>query len=66
MEKKLRISHEKLRRIGKIPQKIKLIKGLYISHNEIDTLDGISQFTELRVLSIAFNQIKNLEELWKI
>ena len=39
------------------------IEQMFISHNQIASLNGIQNFKNLRVLSIAFNDISNISEL---
>lgn len=39
------------------------IEQMFISHNRITTLNGIQNFKNLRVLSIAFNDISKISEL---
>lgn len=44
-------------------ERYKLIKKLYISHNNLRSLEGLEFFTSLTHLSISYNKIFDLEEL---
>ena len=43
-------------------ERYKLIKKLYISHNNLRSLEGLEFFTSLTHLSISYNKIFDLEE----
>lgn len=44
-------------------EKFKYIKKLYLSHNNLRTLEGLEYFTTLTHLSISYNKIYDIEEL---
>ena len=43
-----------------------MIEELYLNHNMIEDLDGIEQFPFIKVLSIKFNMISKIEQLFLI
>ena len=42
------------------------VKKMFLSHNSLETLDGIELFPNLTHLSISHNRLKNIEELSKV
>jgi len=44
-------------------EQYKRIKKLYISHNNLRSLEGLEYFTQLTHLSISYNKIYDLEEM---
>lgn len=44
-------------------EKFKHIKKLYLSHNNLRSLEGLEYFTDLTHLSISYNKIYDVEEL---
>ena len=42
------------------------VKKLFLSHNSLETLDGIELFPNLTHLSISHNKLRNIEELSKV
>jgi len=52
--------------ITEIPKQFQEIKKLYLSYNQIKSLDGINLFTKLQQISIAFNNLLEPEFLLMI
>lgn len=58
----IRCANKGITEIGKVGQS-SLIEKLFISTNLISSLKGIEQFTNLKVLSISYNDIRYISEI---
>ena len=61
-DKCLRGSNKGISQINTFPGSSK-IEQIFISHNQITTLNGVQNFKNLRVLSISFNEISKISDL---
>lgn len=43
-----------------LPSNAHLITRLYLSHNNISSLEGLQQFTSLSALNVSYNRIRNI------
>ena len=57
---------KEIKQISKLPREFSCIKKLHLSHNKISCLTGIDQFKNLESLSLIFNKILKIDELFKI
>ena len=61
-DKCVRGSNKGITQINTFPGAAK-VEQIFISHNQIATLDGVQNFKNLRVLSISFNEISKISDL---
>ena len=56
-EGKIAVVQKFINRIDLLPQRFQKVETLYLSSNNITTLDGLQQFTRLKNLSLANNEV---------
>merc|ERR1712039_211982 len=61
--KVLSLSRNQIKRINGLDEVGATLEELWLSYNAIEKLDGLSSCTELRILYIAHNKIKDWNEL---
>jgi dynein light chain 1, axonemal len=62
----LSLARNKLRKIEKLEDVADTLEQLWLSYNEISTLDGLGGLNNLQVLYLSNNQIKEWPELFKL
>ena len=63
---KIHLNYQQISAIGDIPHQFHSIQILYLSHNLIEKLNGIECFTTLTHLSLSYNAICDIDELFHI
>jgi len=56
-ENKISIVQKFVSQIDEIPKKFRNIETLYLSNNNIRSLDGLEQFSRLKNVSLAHNEV---------
>ena len=64
--KKIHLNYQQISSIGDVPYSFTHIQKLYLSHNQIEHLNGIECFTLLTQLSLSYNAILDINELYHI
>ena len=64
--KKIHLNYQQISSIGDVPYNLTHIQKLYLSHNQIEHLNGIECFTTLMHLSLSYNSILDINELYHV
>ena len=62
----IKATYKEISKISTLPAQFSNLKKLHLSHNKISTLRGIEQFQSLESVSLAFNKIPHIDELYRI
>ena len=62
----INLNYRDITQIGFINERYREIQELYLNHNLIESLDGIQQFFNLKILSLKFNVISSPQEFLKV
>ncbi len=65
-DNKIAVVQKFVSQIDEMPKKFRNIETLYLSNNNIKTLDGLEQFTRLKNVSLAHNEVTRISEQFYI
>jgi hypothetical protein len=63
---RLSLNHCNLAELDQVPAAYTTVTKLHLSHNRLQSLEGLQQFGNLTHLSVAHNNLKGVEELVKV